>query len=93
MVTESVISATTAIKAIKKHGNQASTVLLTALVKAGSGRVTAKAMPGASYTKAIKKNAEPFYDTLNLVQADPAFTLLGADLQHSLIELISRIKK
>ena len=70
MVMESVISATTAIEAIKKHGDKATDVLLAAVVKAGGGRVTAKAMPGAEFKKAVKKQAEPMYTALTKVQSE-----------------------
>ena len=93
MVIESVISATTAIEAIKKHGDKATDVLLAAVVKAGGGRVTAKTMPGAEFKKAIKKQAEPFYNTLTKVQADPSFQYLSRELQEELTKLLGSIKK
>lgn len=93
MVIESVISATTAIEAIKKHGDKATDVLLAAVVKAGGGRVTAKAMPGAEFKKAVKKQAEPMYTALTKVQADPGFAMLSGELRHLLEQLLKDIKK
>lgn len=93
MVIESVISATTAIEAIKKHGDKATDVLLAAVVKAGGGRVTAKAMPGAEFKKAVKKQAEPMYTMLTKVQEDPGFDSLSDDLRCMLAALLERIKK
>ena len=93
MVIESVISATTAIEAIKKHGDNATDVLLAAVVKAGGGRVTAKAMPGAEFKKAVKKQAEPMYTMLTKVQEDPGYDSLSDDLRCMLAALLERIKK
>lgn len=93
MVIESVISATTAIDAIKKHGDKATDVLLAAVVKAGGGRVTAKAMPGAEFKKACKKAAEPMYTALTKVKADPGFAGLSEEVRGILAELLGGIKK
>jgi len=93
MVIESVISATTAIDAIKKHGDKATDVLLAAVVKAGGGRVTAKAMPGADFKKACKKAAEPMYTALTKVKADPGFAGLSEEVRGILAELLAGIKK
>lgn len=93
MVMESVISATTAIEAIKKHGDKATDVLLAAVVKAGGGRVTAKAMPGAEFKKAMKKQAEPMYTALTKVHADPGFAGLSEEVRGILAELLAGIKK
>ncbi len=68
-------------------------MLLAAVVKAGGGRVTAKAMPGADFKKAVKKAAPVFYDTLTKVQADPGFQYLARDLQKALVDLMAGIKK
>lgn len=93
MVIESVISATMAIEAIKKHGDEATDVLLAAVVKAGGGRVTAKAMPGADFKKACKKAAEPMYTALTKVKADPGFAGLSEEVRGILAELLKGIKK
>lgn len=93
MVIESVISATMAIEAIKKHGDKATDVLLAAVVKAGGGRVTAKAMPGADFKKACKKAAEPMYTVLTMVKADPGFAGLSEEVRGILAELLGGIKK
>jgi len=93
MVIESVISATTAIDAIKKHGDKAVDVLLAAVVKAGGGRVTAKAMPGAEFKKACKKAAEPMYTALTKVKADPGFAGLSEEVRGILAELLKGLPK
>lgn len=92
MVMESVISATTAIDAIKKHGDKAADVLLAAMVKSG-GRVTAKHMPDADFKKAVKKQAEPMYTALTKVQADPGFAKLSKEVRELLAELLQGLKK
>jgi ParB family transcriptional regulator, chromosome partitioning protein len=93
MVMENVIAATTAIDAIKKHGNKALDVLLAALVKSGGGRVTTKHMPQAEFKKAVRKQAEPLYNTLTKVQSDPSYPMLSGELRHLLEQLLKDIKK
>lgn len=93
MVMESVISATTAIEAIKKHGDKAGDVLLAAMVKSGTGRVTAKHMPDADFKKAVKKQAEPMYTALTKVQADPGFAKLSQETQDAINFLGELLKK
>jgi hypothetical protein len=93
MVMENVVAATAAIDAIKKHGNKAHEVLLTALVKSGGGRVTPKHMPQADFKKAIKKQAEPMYTALTKIQADPGFASLSEEVRGILAELLGSIKK
>jgi ParB family chromosome partitioning protein len=93
MVMESVISATVAIEAIKKHGDKAADVLLAAMVKSGTGRVTAKHMPDADFKKAVKKHAEPMYTALTKVQADPGFAKLSKEVRELLAELLQGLKK
>lgn len=93
MVMEEVVSATTAIEAIKKHGNKAQEVLLAAVVKSGTGRVTAKHMPEAEFKKTVRKQAEPMYTALTKVKADPGFKKLAPEVQKLLAELLGNIKK
>lgn len=93
MVMENIVSATSAIEAIKKHGDAAHQVLLNALVKAGGGRVTAKSMPGNDFKKAIKKHAEPMHTALTAVHADPNFSKLAPAVQSALNELLNNLKK
>lgn len=93
MVTEGVVSATTAIEAIKKHGDKAVDVLLAAMVKSAGGRVTAKHMPQGEFRKAIKKHAEPMWTALTKVQADPAFKKLAPEVRDMLAELLGNLKK
>ena len=92
MVIEAVISATTAIEAIKKHGDKATDVLLAAMVKSAGGRVTAKHMPDADFKKAVKKQAEPMYTALTKVQADPGFAKLSKEVRELLAELLQGLK-
>lgn len=93
MVMESVISATVAIDAIKKHGDKAADVLLAAMLKSGGNRVTAKHMPDADFKKAVKKHAEPMYTALTKVQADPGFAKLSKEVRELLAELLQGLKK
>ena len=93
MVMESVISATTAIEAIKKHGDKAGDVLLAAMVKSGTGRVTAKHMPDAAFKKTLKKQAEPMHQMLTTLMDDPGYTQLSTKFQKALVELLGSLKK
>lgn len=93
MVMEGIVTATTAIEAIRKHGDKAHDVLLAALVKAGGGRVTAKHMPDMAFKKACKKQAEPMYTMLTKVQEDPGYDSLSDDLRCLLAALMDRMKK
>lgn len=93
MVMENVVSATTAIEAIKKHGDKAVDVLLAAMVKSAGGRVTAKHMPQQEFKKAVKKQATAFYDAALKVQADPGFAGLSEEVRGILVALLEGIKK
>lgn len=93
MVIEEVVSATTAIEAIKKHGDKATQILLAAVVKSGTGRVTAKHMPDAAFKKTVRKQAEPMFNALTKVQADPAFKKLAPEVQKALADILGAIKK
>jgi len=93
MVMENIVSATSAIEAIKKHGNKAHQVLLDALVKAGGGRVTAKSMPGNDFKKTLRKQAEPMHTALTAVHADPNFSKLSQAVQVALNDLLTNLKK
>lgn len=93
MVIEAVISATTAIDAIKKHGDKAADVLLAAMVKSGTGRVTAKHMPQAEFKKALKKNAEPMHTMLTSLMDDPGYKQLSTKFQKALVKLLGSMKK
>lgn len=93
MVMESVISATTAIEAIKKHGDKAGDVLQAAMVKSGTGRVTAKHMPQAEFKKTLKKQAEPMHKMLTTLMDDPGYSQLSTKFQKALVELLGSLKK
>ena len=84
--------ATTAIEAIKKHGDKAVDVLLAALVKSGGGRVTTKHMPQAEFKKTLKRQAEPMYKALTRVQADASFMFLSTEVREILAELLGSLK-
>lgn len=93
LVINEAVAATVAIRALRKHDDRAGDVLAAALVEAGGGRVTPKNLPGAAFTKSIKKHAEPFYKTLVNVQQDPGYQYLSLELRAALAELMKGIKK
>lgn len=91
LVSDSVISATTAIEAIKKHGDKASEVLIAAQAKSG-GRVTAKHLPDAAFKKALKVQGPAMYDLLEKVQADTNFGYLAFETKAALQELVKLLE-
>lgn len=93
MVIEQVVSATTAIEAIKKHGEKATEVLAAALAKSGAKRVTAKVMPENNFKKAVKKAAPDMHQLLFDIMADPGFGNLSPEITGKLTELLNNLKK
>jgi hypothetical protein len=91
MVEENVVSATTAIAAIAKYGDQAHQQLLNALVKAAGGRVSPKHMPGHERKVALRKVAEPMHNALQRIHNDPGFVMLSGELQAAIGELLKGI--
>jgi ParB family transcriptional regulator, chromosome partitioning protein len=91
MVAENVVSATTAIAAIAKHGDKAHQELLNALVKAAGVRVTPKHMPGHDRKVALRKSAEPMHAALRRIHDDPGFVMLSGELQAAIGELLKGI--
>lgn len=88
LVMEKVVSATTAIATIKKHGDKAEAVLLGALQGAAKGRVTAKNLPQQAFDRELKKRAVPMYNALTKVRSDPAFAKLSQEVRDILAGLL-----
>jgi len=78
---------------VGNEGEPLTTYEQAAMVKSGTGRVTAKHMPDADFKKAVKKHAEPMYTALTKVQADPGFAKLSKEVRELLAELLQGLKK
>jgi ParB family transcriptional regulator, chromosome partitioning protein len=75
---------------ITKYREQAVAILQGAEDRAkadGKTRIAAKYLPGAAYTKGLKKQAPALAETLRSVKADPAYASLAPDLRKKLDEL------
>ncbi len=80
MVQENMISATEAIKVIKKHGADAANVVTAALARSSGGRVTAATTnPAAAHVKVLRKQSELMFDVLLRVESSECFSLLGEE--------------
>jgi ParB-like chromosome segregation protein Spo0J len=94
LVANEKISASTAIEMIAKHGEKALEKMLAAdaaATRAGKTRITAKYVPGASFTKAIKKSAPSMFQAIETVKGDPAFASLSQETQDLLTTLVSEL--
>jgi len=90
------VSASTAIETIRKHGPaKALEMLKTAVAgaqKEGKTRITAASLPGASFTKAVKKSASQLFEHVVAVQADPAYGKLAEETRTQLDALLADLK-
>lgn len=90
------ISATEAVKLLKKHGNKAVAVLEKMLERAqqeGKGRVTAIHAPGAGIKKAVKKHSETLYQAAKTIRQDPGFVSLSVKTRMLLDEVLKELDK
>lgn len=97
LVVSGKISATTAIEAIRKHGNARAVEILKAAVEAaagsGKGKVTPAALPGARFQKTLKKSAPKLYESARKVQQDPAYASLSPETRQALDELLAQLEE
>ena len=96
MVEAGEVSASNAIAAIRRYGEKALEHLQAALGRAkagGAGRVTAKHLPGARFTKEVKKAAPKLFDTLKGVKSDPAYQSISPELREQLDALLDELEK
>lgn len=96
MVIEGVVSATTAIEMLAKHGDKALEKLQEAQARAnaaGKSRVTSKHVaPGHSFKKAVIKSAVPMYHAITEIKADPGYQGLTPTVREKLEELLAGFK-
>ncbi|OGU23770.1 MAG: hypothetical protein A2580_17970 [Hydrogenophilales bacterium RIFOXYD1_FULL_62_11] len=92
LVASDKVSATVAIEAIRKHGQVKAAEVLSKAVQSAAGegkaRVTAAALPGAAYNKAVKKCAPLLADGMRQVTRDPGFAALSADTRAMIESLL-----
>lgn len=95
LVATEIISATIAIEMLAEHGEQALDKIMQAKEAAndaGKTRITKKFVPGAAFTKAVKKSAVSMFDTLTVVKSDPAFKSLSEETRTKLAELLDGLE-
>lgn len=94
MVIAGEASADVAIAALRKYGDRAYEELQVALGNAkasGKTKATGKFMPGAIYTKAVKKAAPEMLTTLRGVTQDPGYAHLSAELREKLDKVLQQL--
>jgi hypothetical protein len=94
LVAFDILSATLALQTVDKHGSKAYDKLVAAQGRAnaqGKQKITARFTEGAAFKKAASRAAEPMFEALKKVQADPAFAQLSADTQAMLADLVKQL--
>lgn len=94
MVQNGKVSAGDAIELLRKHGNNAMSVIEAGLVQAtvaGKAKLTKRFLPGAQYAKFVKKSAPAMVTALREVKSDPAFATLSEETRTKLDELLKTI--
>lgn len=93
MVIEGVVSATTAIEMLAKHGEKALERLQEAQARAnaaGKTRVTGKHVaPDHAFKKAVKKSAVPMFQAITEIKADPGYQGLAPSVREKLEGLLA----
>jgi len=96
MVIDNVVSATFAIEMLNTHGAKALDKLMEAQNRAeaaGKTKVTAKhAAPDAIFKKTVKKAAQPMFEVITEISADPAYQSLSPAVRTKLDELLAKLK-
>jgi ParB family chromosome partitioning protein len=95
MVASDQVSSSTAIAALKEHGNKALEKLTEALARAqglGKAKVTQRFMADPSL-KVIKKTAGDLYGVVQEIKGDPSYSALSEDLRTKLDSLLESISQ
>lgn len=92
MVINDVVSATTAIATLKKHGDKAAEVLAKAQAATVGGKVKPRNLPEVAFKKAVVKQAPALFDLGKKIAADPGFASLSEDLRKALAEVLEKVK-
>lgn len=96
MIQAGEVSLSTALEALRKHGDKAVEVLsgsLDVAQKSGKSRVTAAMLPGGKRKAVIRKVATDLHDVARRITEDPAFNRLSEDVRGPLMALLARIKE
>lgn len=94
MVINEEVAASAAIDLLRKHGAKAVDILEKAKAKAdaaGKTRVTASQLPGAAFTRAVKKSAPHLLATARQIAEDPGYHALREDTRSKLDELLAQL--
>lgn len=97
MVIEGVVSASTAIEMLNKHGGKALEKLLEAQSRAnaaGKQRVTSKHVaPNHAFKKVVRKSAETMFTAITEITADPSYKELSPALREKLDALMATLNQ
>lgn len=96
MVQNGSLAASTAIQALRTHGDKVVEHLQAgakAAAAAGTSRVTAKHLPGAIFKKEIKKAAPAMFNTLRDVKADPAYATFSPELREKVEAVLAKLEE
>lgn len=96
MVIADELSASEAIAVMRKHGSEAVAVLQRAkqnAADAGQTKITASHLPGAMWSRAVKKSAPHLLSAARLIAQDPGYTGLSATTRQQLDELLAELDK
>ena len=95
LIVTGLVSASTAIEALKKHGPAKATELLKAAAEKaqseGKRKVTAAALPGVALTRAVRKSAPRLYEGVQQVRQDPGYTGLQPGTRELLDTLLREL--
>lgn len=97
MVVAGRVAATTAIEALRKHGPAKATELLKAAAEraeaSGKNKVTAAALPGASWKKVVRKSADRLYESATRIQQDPGYASLQDETRTLLDTVLAELRQ
>jgi len=90
------LSVTEAYDLMREHGNKAVEVLTHAAAvseASGSKKILKKHMPGQKLAKLLVKEAQPLFDMVKKVQADPGFSALSEDTRAVLGDMMRELSE
>lgn len=96
MVEAGTVSATLAVKYLRKHANEAGAALQADFDRAksaGKGKVTKRFSADAQFTKFVRKTGSDLVSTLEVVKADAGFASLSEETRKRIEELVEQAAK
>jgi hypothetical protein len=88
------LSVTEAYDLMREHGNKAVEVLTHAAAvseASGAKKILKKHMPGQKFARVLVKEAQPLFDMVKKVQADPGFATLSEDTRAVLEDMMREL--